>query len=131
VAVVVGRWLLTKSSREHARNRQVAETLDVIRQATEQIHVRGINAPEIDLDPSFQKLEALAMNCPPRVLDNVQALKKVWHEVNGHLQKFRNESTTETMESSILTNRTSRMINEISRLANTIERQLGDGAGGV
>lgn len=128
LAVVAGLWLLGRSRRTHARNRQIAESLDAIRQATEQIHVRGINAPAMDLTRPFQKLKALAEQCPPRVLANVQALEKVWHDVNAQLQKFRSESTAETMESSILTNRTSRMINEISRLSNTIERQLSDGA---
>ena len=45
-----------RARKTHQRNKDIAKSLDTIRNAVELNRKKGINAPEINVNPAFEKL---------------------------------------------------------------------------
>lgn len=109
----------------HQRNRDIAESLDTIRNAVELNRAKGINAPDINVEPAFEKLRLLAADTSPEVNTLLKDMQDRCQEIERRVGEFKAQETIATLQSSLTTGKTDKLVIEIHDLAHQVELALG------
>ncbi|MGB0691964.1 MAG: hypothetical protein ACPGPD_04595 [Pseudomonadales bacterium] len=125
VVIVIAIIFFERQRRLHIRNRAIAESLNTIRLSADESRLRGLPS-EIDIDPEFDNLRHLAVNCPAQAAQKIRDLEDRWHEVQRRFSEYNAQDHVATLQSSVTMLQTDQLVDEIFELCKDVENSLGD-----
>ena len=125
VVIVAAIIFFERQRRLQIRNRAIAESLNTIRLSADESRLRGLPS-EIDIDPEFDNLRHLAVDCPAQAAQKIRDLEDRWREVQRRFSEYNAQDHVATLQSSVTMLQTDQLVDEIFELCKDVENSLGD-----